>query len=141
MKSTRYVDPTGLATANQSTAQDLSVLAAAAGGNALLAGFSTTLQHEQPVAGGRVLRYRNSNRLVKSPDWDILLQKTGYIVEAGWCMVLDTRIAGHKLFVVLLDAGGASSRIGDAERIRRHVAAELGAPVNDPPARRRRPRK
>lgn len=139
MKSTTYVDPTGLRTGNQSTAHDLSVLAAAAARNTLLAGFSTTLQHEQEVAGGRVLKYRNSNRLVKSPNWDILLQKTGYIVEAGWCMVLDTRIGGHKLFVVLLDAGGASSRIGDAERIRRHVAEALGVPLKqEPPEKRRR---
>lgn len=131
MKSTTYVDPTGLSTGNQSTAQDLSALVALAAKNALLAEFSTTQRHELPVAGGRILQYNNSNRLVKNPNWDILLQKTGYIVEAGWCMLLDTTVGGHKLLVVLLDAGGAASRIGDAERIRRWSASQLGVAVHD----------
>ena len=141
MKSTRYVDPTGLSTGNQSTAQDLSALAAVAARNPVLSDFSTTRRHQLPMAGGRVLQYNNSNRLVKNPNWDILLQKTGYIVEAGWCMVLDTRIAGRKLFVVLLDAGGASSRIGDAERIRRWAAAQFGVAVHDAAPRQRHGRR
>ncbi len=66
---------------------------------------------------------------MKNPNWDIVLQKTGYIVEAGWCMLLDTKIGEHKLFVVLLDAGGAASRLGDAERIRHWASAQLGVPV------------
>jgi D-alanyl-D-alanine endopeptidase (penicillin-binding protein 7) len=139
MKSTTYVDPTGLATGNQSTAHDLALLAAAAAKHPVLAEYSTTRQHLLPLEKGRTLVYNNSNRLVKSPNWEILLQKTGYIVEAGWCMLLDTRIGGHKLFVVLLDAGGAGSRIGDAERIRRWASAQLGVPVkNEAPARRRK---
>jgi D-alanyl-D-alanine endopeptidase (penicillin-binding protein 7) len=137
MKSTRYVDPTGLSTGNQSTVQDLSALAAVAARIPLLARFTTTRQRELPVAGGRTLEYHNSNRLVKSPQWDILLQKTGYIVEAGWCMLLDTKIAGHNLLVVLLDAGGAASRLGDAERIRHWAATQLGMPVKDVAPRRR----
>ena len=138
MKSTTYVDPTGLATGNQSSAHDLALLAAAAARHKLLAEYSITAQHLLPVANGRTLIYNNSNRLVKSPNWDILLQKTGYIVEAGWCMLLDTRIGEHKLFVVLLDASGASSRIGDAEKIRRWAATQLGVPLREAaPARRR----
>ena len=68
---------------------------------------------------------------MKSPNWDIDLQKTGYIVEAGWCLLLDTRIGDHKLFVVLLDAGGAASRIGDAEKIRHWASTLLGVPVKN----------
>ena len=140
MKSTTYVDPTGLATGNQSSAHDLALLAAAAARHKLLAEYSTTAQHLLPVANGRTLVYNNSNRLVKSPNWEILLQKTGYIVEAGWCMLLDTRIGEHKLVVVLLDAGGAGSRIGDAERIRHWAAAQLGVTLQDatPPRRRQK---
>ena len=129
MKSTTYVDPTGLATGNQSSAQDLALLAAAAAKHQLLAEYSTTRQHLLPLERGRTLVYNNSNRLVKNPNWDIVLQKTGYIVEAGWCMLLDTKIGEHKLFVVLLDAGGAASRLGDAERIRHWASAQLGVPV------------
>ena len=137
MKSTTYVDPTGLATGNQSSAQDLALLAGAAARHQLLAEYSTTRQHLLPIDRGRTLVYNNSNRLVKSPNWEILLQKTGYIVEAGWCMLLDTTIGEHKLLVVLLDAGGAASRLGDAERIRHWASTQFGVPVKNeaPPAR------
>ena len=131
MKNTTYVDPTGLATGNQSTAQDLALLAAAATRHQTLAEYSTTRQHLLALETGRMLVYNNSNRLVKSPNWDIELQKTGYIVEAGWCLLLDTRIGDHKLFVVLLDAGGAASRIGDAEKIRHWASTLLGVPVKN----------
>jgi D-alanyl-D-alanine endopeptidase (penicillin-binding protein 7) len=140
MKNTTYVDPTGLATGNQSSAHDLALLAAAAASHQTLAEYSTTRQHLLPLEKGRTLVYNNSNRLVKSPNWEILLQKTGYIVEAGWCMLLDTKIGDHKLFVVLLDAGGAGSRLGDAERIRHWASAQLGIPVKNvapPPARKK----
>ena len=132
MKNTKYVDPTGLATGNQSTAQDLALLAATAARNPLLADYSTTRQHEVQLASGRTLEYHNSNRLLKNPKWDILLQKTGYIVEAGWCMLLDTRIGGHNMLVVLLDAGGAGPRVLDAERIRHWVGAQFGVVESAP---------
>ena len=138
MKNTTYVDPTGLGTENQSSALDLALLAAAAARHQLLAEYSTTRQHLLPLEKGRTLVYNNSNRLVKSPNWEILMQKTGYIVEAGWCMLLDTRIGEHKLFVVLLDAGGAASRLRDAERIRHWVSAQLGVLVKDEAPQRRR---
>lgn len=132
MKNTKYVDPTGLATGNQSTAQDLALLAATAARNPLLAEYSTTRQHEVQLANGRTLQFHNSNRLLKNPKWDILLQKTGYIVEAGWCMLLDTKIGGHNMLVVLLDAGGASPRVLDAERIRHWVGAQFGVADSQP---------
>ena len=141
MKNSRFVDPTGLSTGNQSTARDLSALAAGAAKNPVLADFSVTPQHQFSMASGRVLQYKNSNRLVKNPNWDILLQKTGYIVEAGWCLLLDTRIGDHKLFVVLLDSSGAGSRLGDAERIRHWASAQLGVPAKNEAPRHKKSQK
>ena len=71
--------------------------------------------------GSRTLQYNNTNRLVKSPSWDIGLQKTGYISEAGRCLVMQTQISGRKLIMVFLDSAGKFSRLGDAERVRNWV--------------------
>jgi D-alanyl-D-alanine endopeptidase (penicillin-binding protein 7) len=72
------------------------------------------------VAHGRhVLHYRNNNRLVDDGSWDIGLQKTGYIREAGRCLVMQVSVSGRKLIMVLLDAAGPAARVGDAERLRR----------------------
>ena len=123
MKSTAYVEPTGLSTGNQSTARDLARVVDAASKNPLLAEYTTTRQRLLEVSRGRIEQYNNSNRLEKNPKWDIELQKTGYIVEAGWCMVMDTKIAGRNMVMVLLDAGGASSRLADMERMKRALSA------------------
>jgi len=79
---------------------------------------------------GRTLQYRNSNRLVRDQRgaWDIELQKTGYIVEAGRCMTMVTKVAGHDLIMVLLDSDSNATRIQDAERMRRTVVAQWGVP-------------
>jgi D-alanyl-D-alanine endopeptidase (penicillin-binding protein 7) len=124
MANTTYVEPTGLSNRNQSTAHDLALLVAAASRKPLLAEYSTTRQHQLAMGKGRILQYNNSNRLIKNPRWEITLQKTGYIVEAGWCMVLRTRVSGRNLVMVLLDSGGSISRAGDAERMKRWVAAQ-----------------
>ena len=71
--------------------------------------------------GSRVLQYNTTNRLVKSPTWDIGLQKTGYISEAGRCLVMQAEVAGRKLIMVFLDSAGKFSRLGDAERVRSWV--------------------
>ncbi|WP_298924630.1 serine hydrolase [uncultured Ramlibacter sp.] len=120
MTNTSYVDPTGLSRGNRSSARDLSVLAVAASRHELLREYSTSAQHRLQ-AEPRDLLYNNSNRLVRNGGWDISLQKTGYIIEAGHCMVLRTRIAGRDLALVLLDAGDAGARSADAERIRRWI--------------------
>jgi D-alanyl-D-alanine endopeptidase (penicillin-binding protein 7) len=125
MKNTTYVDPTGLSNENRSTARDLAVLAATASQNPLMRDYSTTPQHLANL-GGRILQYNNSDRLVKNPRWDIELQKTGYIVEAGRCLVLVTRVAGHELIMVLLDSDSNGTRIADAEHLRRTVVAQAG---------------
>jgi D-alanyl-D-alanine endopeptidase (penicillin-binding protein 7) len=125
MKDTQFVDPTGLSSRNESTARDVALLAAAASRDPLLRHYSTTPRHEVAL-GGRKLRYINSNRLVKNPSWRIHLQKTGYIVEAGQCLTMHTRVGGHDLIMVLLDAGDKRGRMADAERIRRVALAENG---------------
>jgi D-alanyl-D-alanine endopeptidase (penicillin-binding protein 7) len=120
MGDTRYVEPTGLSSRNQSSAQDLARLVAAASADPLLRDLSTSPGHQIAV-GNRTLTYNNTNRLVKSPEWEIGLQKTGYISEAGQCLVMQAKVAGRKLIMVFLDSAGKLSRIGDAERVRRWV--------------------
>ena len=120
MNDTHYVEPTGLSSSNQSSANDLATLVNAAYADPVIREYSTSHGHEVAV-GNRTLKYNNTNRLVKSPEWDIGLQKTGYISEAGQCLVMQARIAGRKLIMVFLDSAGKLSRIGDAERVRRWV--------------------
>ena len=120
MHDTRYVEPTGLSSANQSSAQDLAVLVAAAYQNPQLRQLTTSPSHEVEI-GRRTLQFNNTNGLVKSPEWNIGLQKTGYISEAGRCLVMQARVAGRKLIMVFLDSAGRYSRIADAERVRRWV--------------------
>jgi D-alanyl-D-alanine endopeptidase (penicillin-binding protein 7) len=120
MKDTRYVEPTGLSSRNQSSAQDLANLVNIASTDPLLRELSTSPGHEVEV-GNRVLKYNNTNRLVKNPEWDIGLQKTGYISEAGQCLVMQAQVAGRKLIMVFLDSAGKLSRLADAERVRKWV--------------------
>jgi D-alanyl-D-alanine endopeptidase (penicillin-binding protein 7) len=120
MTGTSYVEPTGLSSLNQSSAQDLATLVNAAHGDPMLRELSTSTGYQVAV-GSRTLQYNNTNRLVKNPEWEIGLQKTGYITEAGQCLVMQTKIAGRKLIMVFLDSAGKLSRLGDAERVRRWV--------------------
>ncbi|MCL1962294.1 MAG: serine hydrolase [Desulfovibrionaceae bacterium] len=126
MKDTRYVEPTGLSSANRSSARDLAALVAAASQDALLRQLTTSPNHEV-VVGDRVLQYNNTNQLVNDPDWHIGLQKTGYISEAGRCLVMQARLAGRQIIVVLLDSAGKHSRLADAERVRRWVELQHAA--------------
>jgi D-alanyl-D-alanine endopeptidase (penicillin-binding protein 7) len=120
MTDTRYVEPTGLSSRNQSSAQDLARLVATASSDTLLSELSTSPGHQVEV-GNRTLQFNNTNRLVKNPAWEIGLQKTGYISEAGQCLVMQAKVAGRKLIMVFLDSAGKLSRIADAERVRRWV--------------------
>ena len=120
MKDTQYVEPTGLSSRNQSSARDLATLVKAAHEHQIIRELSTS--HEYAVeVGNREVQFRNTNGLVKSPEWDIGLQKTGYISEAGRCLVMQATMAGRQLIMVFLDSAGKYSRIGDAERVRRWV--------------------
>jgi len=117
MHATRYVEPTGLSSDNQSSAHDLALLVRAASQHPLLHELSTSPEAVVPV-GRQQVQFRNTNGLVRNPEWDIGLQKTGYIAAAGRCLVMQTQLAGRQLIMVLLDSAGKYSRIGDAERIR-----------------------
>lgn len=119
MANTRFADPTGLSPENVSTAQDLARLVIAANDYPLIREFSTQPATEialEPT--GRVLQFGNSNALVKSQGWQIMLQKTGFIREAGRCVVMLAQIASRPVVLVLLDSVGRYGRIGDAQRIR-----------------------
>ena len=129
MRATRYVEPTGLSSNNQSSAQDLALLVSAAYKDAALREYSTSPGAEIAV-GAKTLQYNNTNRLIKNPTWDIGLQKTGYISEAGQCLVMQTKIAGRKLIMVFLDSAGKMSRLGDAERVRRWVESNPSPQAN-----------
>ncbi len=122
MKDTRYVEPTGLSSRNQSSAQDLALLVNAAYADPMVRQLSVSPEHQVEV-GNRVLQFNTTNRLVRSPEWDIGLQKTGYISEAGQCLVMQAKVAGRKLIMVFLDSAGKLGRINDAERVRRWVEA------------------
>ena len=119
MFSSRFVDPTGLSSDNVSTAHDLVKMVKAAYDYPLIREFTTTSEHTVTTMRGRPLQFRNSNGLVKSPAWEIGLSKTGYISEAGRCLVMQAKIASRPVVIVLLDSWGKNTRIGDANRIKK----------------------
>jgi D-alanyl-D-alanine endopeptidase (penicillin-binding protein 7) len=117
MHDSHFVDPTGLSPENRSSPADLVRLVKAAYEYPLLRDYSTSNGVALPL-GKRIVRYNNTNRLVNSSNWDIGLQKTGYIAAAGRCLVMQAVIHGRRVVMVLLDSAGKYSRIGDAQRIR-----------------------
>jgi D-alanyl-D-alanine endopeptidase (penicillin-binding protein 7) len=118
MRDTRYVEPTGLSSQNRSSAVDLVKLVDAAYAHQIIRDLSVSREAQVDV-GHRQLQFRSTNGLVRTPGWEIGLQKTGYISEAGRCLVMQAELAGRKLIMVLLDSAGRYSRMGDAERIRK----------------------
>ena len=128
MNDTRYVDSSGLSSRNVASARDLAKLVAFAYHQPLLRQYSTD-PHSQVDAGGRIMQYNNTNYLVKSPDWDIGLQKTGFINEAGRCLVMQTIIQGRPVIMVFLDSKGKQSRTADAGRVKRWLEAFNRAPA------------
>jgi serine-type D-Ala-D-Ala endopeptidase (penicillin-binding protein 7) len=119
MNNTHYVDTSGLSPENVSTARDLALLVQAAQRYPLIREYSTQSdQYVQIPATGQTLHYNNSNALVKSDGWNISLQKTGFIREAGRCVVMLAQIAQRPVVLVLLDSVGKFSRLGDAHRVK-----------------------
>lgn len=128
MSETRFVDATGLHPTNVATAEDLAILVAAAHEHPVIREYTTAESFSAEVQNSRryrVLRFVNSNRLVRSASWEIGLSKTGYISEAGRCLVMQARIADRPLIIVLLDSWGKLTRIGDANRIKRWLESDL----------------
>ena len=138
MQDTRYVEPTGLSSSNQSSAVDLSRLVKAAFMHPVIRDLSTSLEAAMPV-GRKTVQFRNTNGLVRNPEWDIGLQKTGYISAAGRCVVMQTQMAGRNLIMVLLDSTGKYTRIGDAERIRKWLVEPVSLLTGSPALRLAKP--
>jgi len=128
MDDTRFVDSSGLNPQNVSTAQDLVKLVSAGYEYPVIRDFTTSESHIIEVEGrsrSKLMSFNNSNRLVRSSSWDIGLSKTGYISEAGRCLVMQAKISTRPVIIVLLDSWGKLSRIGDANRIKQWVEREL----------------
>lgn len=124
MLNTHFIEPTGLSSENVSSPHDLARLLRAAAQRPLIHRYSTDTEYEVEI-NKRTQTFRNTNLLVRKPDWDIKVSKTGFINEAGECLVMLARINGRDMAIVLLDSQGKLSRIGDAVRIRRIVQSDV----------------
>src|SRR3989339_288894 len=119
MHNTRFLGPTGLSSGNVSTAHDLVKMVAAARDYPLIHQYTTAASHSVEGRKGREMRFVNTNPLVRNASWDIGVSKTGYISEAGRCLVMETTINQRPVIIVLLDSWGKRTRIGDANRIKK----------------------
>jgi len=131
MTRTHFSDPTGLSSENVSTAGDLARMVSAAAGYPLIREATTTSsRYVELEPTGRVLGYNNTNSLVRSGSWDIVVSKTGFIREAGKCLVMLANIASRQVVIVLLDSYGRLTRIGDANRVKRWLETGQSMPVS-----------
>jgi D-alanyl-D-alanine endopeptidase (penicillin-binding protein 7) len=117
MHATRFVEPTGLSSSNVASPADLATLVRATGANPTIREYSTDPAHTVNVRGYDV-EFRNTNLLVDKSNWNVTVQKTGYIAKAGHCLVMETVIDGRNVVIVLLNSWGRLTRIGDANRVR-----------------------
>lgn len=122
LKNTHFVDPTGLDSENVSTAEDLAKMVKAAFQYPEIRLATTSPSHEVYLEGREYpVNFVNTNGLVRAGEWQIGLSKTGFINEAGRCLVMQAIIAGEPMIIVLLDSNGKFTRIGDAKRIRKWI--------------------
>lgn len=130
MRATEFYDATGLDSNNVSTAEDLAKMVKAAYQYDEIRHATTSASHEYNLyAYENPVNFVNTNALVRNGEWNIGLSKTGYISEAGRCLVMQAEISGQPLIIVLLDSVGKLSRIGDANRIRKWVEYNNGNTV------------
>ena len=125
MTHTRFLDSSGLNSSNVSTAQDLVKMVNAANHYRAIHEYTTTPSHLVQAPGHRPLQYNNTNPLVKSASWDIGVSKTGFINEAGRCLVMQATITQRPVIIVLLDSQGKQTRVGDANRVKRWMESAL----------------
>lgn len=118
MYNSRFEEPTGLSSNNVSTAHDLARMVAAAAQYPQIRSYSTTAEARLELKG-RIRDFANTNALVRNDNWEIGISKTGYISEAGRCLVMQANVAGKPVVIVLLDSNGKMTRVGDANRIKR----------------------
>ena len=133
MTQSRFVEPTGLSSDNISSPRDLVKLLQASASRSAIRQYTTDDQHEVRSSGHATL-FRNTNGLVMNPSWDIKVSKTGYINEAGQCLVMVARINNRDMAIVLLNADGKGTRVGDAIKIKQwvqqtQIIAGLDAPT------------
>ena len=126
MSGSHFDDSTGLSSTNVSTAEDLATLVRAAHSYPLIREYTTSTGYAVHLGGRKPVAFHNTNRLVGSGAWDIGLSKTGFINEAGRCLVMQATLAGRAVIIVLLDSWGKYSRIGDAKRIRKWLEIASG---------------
>jgi D-alanyl-D-alanine endopeptidase (penicillin-binding protein 7) len=129
MTNAHFVEPTGLSKENVASPEDLSKLVIAAAKNPTIRSYSTDKNYSVRVHG-RSLEFRNTDKLVANPTWDIIVQKTGYISEAGRCLVMEAMIEGRSVVIVLLDSWGKYTRLADAARIKHWMEAGNGARIS-----------
>lgn len=121
MTQSRFVEPTGLSSENVSTPRDLVKLLQASASRPAIRDYTTDEQHEVRTGRSAPTTFRNTNMLVANPNWDIKVSKTGFINEAGQCLVMVARMNNRDVAIVLLNAEGKGTRIGDAVKIRQMV--------------------
>ena len=126
MKSARFVEPTGLSSDNVASSADLAKLVLAAAQVPAIQNYSTDTSYTVPVLR-HLVEFRNTDALVHNPTWNIIVQKTGYIAEAGRCLVMKAVFEGRSVVIVLLDSAGKSTRLADARRIRKWMESQLAA--------------
>lgn len=129
MTTAHFVEPTGLNSDNVASPEDLSKLVVAAAQYPMIRDYSTD-SHYAVRVGRRMVEFHNTDALVRSPSWDIVVQKTGYISEAGRCLVMNTIIDARSVVIVLLDGYGKYTRIADARRVKKWMEAQLARTAN-----------
>jgi D-alanyl-D-alanine endopeptidase (penicillin-binding protein 7) len=117
MTTAHFVDPTGLSSDNVASPEDLSKLVLAAAQNPHIREYSTDPSYAVRVRK-HLVEFHNTDNLVKNPTWNIIVQKTGYIAEAGKCLVMEAVIEGRNVIIVLLDSAGRLTRVADAKRVK-----------------------
>jgi D-alanyl-D-alanine endopeptidase (penicillin-binding protein 7) len=125
MSHSHFVDPTGLSSENVASPEDLFKLVVAASHDPTIREYSTDRSYAVPVHRRRV-EFRNTDNLVANPDWNIIVQKTGFINEAGKCLVMEAMIDSRAVVIVLLDSMGKYTRVADAKRIKSWMEAGNG---------------
>src|ERR1035438_6751844 len=128
MTTAHFVDPTGLSSDNVASPEDLSKLVLAASRNPHIREYSTDPSYTVRVHR-HLVEFHNTDTLVKNPAWNIIVQKTGYITEAGKCLVMEAVIQGRNVVIVLLDSAGRLTRVADAKRVKTWMDATAPHPL------------
>jgi D-alanyl-D-alanine endopeptidase (penicillin-binding protein 7) len=128
MNSAHFVEPTGLDNENVASPEDLAKLVRAASTHQVIQEYSTDPSYTVSVKHRGSTEFHNTDALVKNPTWNIIVQKTGYIAEAGRCLVMRAVVEGRSVIIVLLDSAGKYTRVADAQRVRQWLERQIADP-------------